>query len=236
MSTAQNASDKQKSFINTLLDERVDVIPNVAEIRGQIDSLTKSAASAWINKLLDMPKPKPTQMKLTVTPEVPAGSYALDVQGDAVFYQVDRPTKGKWNGYTFLSRLSGDNREPIKAPAEKLIVLEALANDLVAAARRYGHYRKECGFCHINLTDAFSRFYGVGPVCRKHHGMPISRAAYVRDASMNEVLELESWEAEDARIAWKDEHARQEFAAEQQAYLSEMADEHAAEMAEAARS
>jgi hypothetical protein len=185
------------SFEQSLLDQyrKVETLSHK-----QIDAVLKRIAEAEAKKMA------PAGVNVdTSLPDVPEGKYALELQGGAVFFQVDRPRSGKWTGRTFVSELMGENHRPIKDPEQRKLVLEAIHQDVEGAARRYGHYRRECSFCDLSLTDPFSRFFGVGPVCRKKHGMPISRPAYIRRAREQDredlVEALVAWEHEDPELS-----------------------------------
>lgn len=105
-------------------------------------------------------------------PAVPAGSYALrDAEGVVKFYQVDRPEKGKWAGWVFLSAQASDEKWPIKKVDTKREILTRIAEDLRGAMALYGQELGECSKCHRTLTDEESRRIGVGPDCRKKHDL-----------------------------------------------------------------
>lgn len=98
-------------------------------------------------------------------PKVAKGYYAIEVDGVLKFYRVDRPTEGKWAGYTFLSVQASDDFWPIKNRDQKRAILELIAADPKAAGARYGREIGRCYRCHRTLTDATSRANGIGPDC-----------------------------------------------------------------------
>lgn len=157
------ASDKQIAFLTKLVAERpehanVDIPALVA--RG----LDKRTASLMIDGILKSTAPKPR----TDVADVPAGYYALvnGNDGKTYFFKVDRPTEGKWAGYTFLRRISGENELKV-GRTEQNQILAAIARNPLEAAKRYGHETGSCGICHRRLTDAKSVAEGIGPVCAK---------------------------------------------------------------------
>lgn len=104
-------------------------------------------------------------------PDVPQGFYAVETEaGHLAFYEVDRPTEGKWAGRTFLSVLASDERHPIRGAAARSI-LEKIAEDAPGAMARFGQEIGRCGRCRRTLTDETSRSLGIGPECRKHVGL-----------------------------------------------------------------
>ncbi len=118
------------------------------------------------------PAPRPA------TPDVDAGRYAIyDTTSTLMFYEVDRPTEGRWAGFTFVSRLSGDNHIPIRDRDERHTILTAIAADPVGALVRYGRHSEVCGACGRGLTVELSRLAGIGPSCAAARG--IDRAALV---------------------------------------------------------
>lgn len=161
---------------------------------------------ACIVKDLDKPVKKPAPAAtFAPVPEVPAGKYALTDGEKTVFFKVDRPTRGKHEGRTFLAEMQGENHRPIRVwkdedRAEFYHTLELIAANPVAAARRYGHHANDCSYCNHGLTDAFSRFYGIGPVCARRRDLPFSFASYVKMAADPAAAEVEvaDWQLEDA--------------------------------------
>lgn len=104
-------------------------------------------------------------------PEVEGGRYAVMVPGGypatetLKFFKVDRPTEGKWKGWTFLAVQASDELFPIKNFQMKLEVLRLIAADPKAAMLRYGKEIGSCGHCGRTLTNEDSRARGIGPVC-----------------------------------------------------------------------
>lgn len=129
-------------------------------------------------------KPEPKRAAPAATlPEVASGRYAVLVPGgypanEALkFFKVDRPTEGKWAGWTFLNIQAGDELFPIKNFQMKLEVLRLIAADPKAAMLRYGQEIGNCGHCGRDLTSnkkdtdgMTSRERGIGPVCWRKMG------------------------------------------------------------------
>lgn len=103
--------------------------------------------------------------------EVPAGRYAVRVEGVVKFYKVDRPTEGRWKGYTFVAAQASDDLHPIRARHAREAVLASIAEaGIEASMALYGRELGKCGHCGRTLTDEESRAYGIGPVCRGKMG------------------------------------------------------------------
>lgn len=118
------------------------------------------------------PKPEPKRATPAAKlPEVASGRYAVEVPGGypehttLKFFKVDRPTEGRWAGYTFLNIQAGDELFAIKNFQMKLEVLRLIAADPKAAMLRYGKEIGSCGHCGRTLTNQESRDLGIGPVC-----------------------------------------------------------------------
>lgn len=164
------ASPKQINFILSLADQKdVSEVHPIAvgcidDIRlGYSDSINKKYASKMIEILLAAPK------KVTVKsndPDVPAGRYALEIDGKLRFFHVNRPDNGRWKGFVFLNEQSGSELFSIRHPEPRKNILNLIAKDEESIAR-YGQELGICGMCGRELTDAESRYYGIGPVCRK---------------------------------------------------------------------
>lgn len=177
--TGPEITPRQTAFLNSLLDER-ELDPklglSVEEIRAKVADLSKRDASRWITRLLELPKRPPQRSGPGSYPDVPAGRYAVRTTEDGPigavikFYRVDRPTEGRWAGFTFLAVQASDELHPIKNPDVKRTILGLIAENPAAASKLYGQEIGSCGVCGRTLTDETSRAYGIGPVCRENTG------------------------------------------------------------------
>jgi hypothetical protein len=173
-------SAKQQAFIARLATERV--VPETGGPYGKgaaciVDAaagtLGRQAASAIIDWMMGLPK-LPLEANAQpgpALPDVPEGHYAipsLTGNNDLDFFRVDRPTEGKWAGYTFLKRVVGGKPDLPVARAQRRTVLEAIeAAGVDAARQQYGVSIGRCYVCNRHLTDELSRQLGIGPDCRK---------------------------------------------------------------------
>lgn len=102
---------------------------------------------------------------------VPAGHYALLGQDDAwKFYRIDKPTEGKWKGYTFVKVQAGSELHRLHSRAVENNVLGRIAADPKAASIAYGQQLGQCGVCNRTLTNPGSIADGIGPVCAAKMG------------------------------------------------------------------
>jgi len=120
--------------------------------------------------------------------EVPASKYAVMYNGELMFFQVDRPSKGKWAGYTFVNRLIGAPGSWRKGKVGRVgaeSILDTIRSDSyvdadpdgerpdrlltgpAAGVVRYSRKFKRCGHCESPLSDRESREFGMGPVCEE---------------------------------------------------------------------
>lgn len=112
----------------------------------------------------------PTGYQRPTLHDVPAGRYAVNSEeGVLRFFQVDKPTEGRWAGHTFVKVQAGDDLHNVKGAA-KTNILTRIALDPAAASKRYGQEIGSCGVCGRTLTDADSRAAGIGPVCSAKTG------------------------------------------------------------------
>lgn len=142
----------------------------------------RSSASTFITKYKDIPTEAATTetveavapgasteeyVAATSKEEAPAGRYALRGEDGVVkFYRIDKPTKGKWAGWTFLKVQASDDLYPVRNKAEKARIIAAIEADVEGAERLYGQELGKCARCGRTLTDETSRAYGIGPDCR----------------------------------------------------------------------
>lgn len=104
-----------------------------------------------------------------------SGGYALDrEEGGTAFYLVNRPTQGKWEGWTFLRLQMGpesstlgsvDPHGHVRGASNVRSILERILVDPKAAMARYGRELGFCGACGLPLTNETSREMGIGPIC-----------------------------------------------------------------------
>lgn len=96
----------------------------------------------------------------------PAGRYAIHHPEKGLrFYRIDKPTEGRWAGYTFVKVEANDDVYPVKSWNEQHIIFAEIEKDPKAAAERYGKAQGVCGMCGRKLTDPDSINRGIGPVC-----------------------------------------------------------------------
>lgn len=147
-------SPRQLQLIRSLAEERnIEGFPE-----SLLSPMTSAQASEAIDRLFKLPK------KAAPTPgEVPAGRYAVKIDGALRFYLVDHGT-GRWAGKVFVSRQSSDEIMRISL-AEQQKALKAIRSEPEAALVRYGRELGVCGVCGRALTDESSREAGIGPVC-----------------------------------------------------------------------
>lgn len=156
MNTTYPASAPQQNLINILMGER-----DLSGINVPVTAfLTSNEARNLINLMKAQPYKRSPQVE---TPEVPAGTYAIEVDGKLCFVRVEHG-KGRWAGRTFVKQQAGDDLYPVRGSRANTM-LALIAEDPRAAMALYGHEIGRCGRCGRTLTDAESRELGIGPVC-----------------------------------------------------------------------
>lgn len=194
-------TNKQTAFVRSLLAERTGIEEaegvrqalNLLRERGILD---RKAVSKAIDSLLkiERPKPEPTEtpeprrwdpskgsLDRAVLEAIPAGRYLAD----DTFLQVDRPAKGRWEGFIFVKlirNISGSfeatrrvallNPESSAARIDEAfrLAVETLASDPKACAVAFGMKTGSCCRCGRTLTDPRSIELGIGPVCLRSFG------------------------------------------------------------------
>lgn len=101
--------------------------------------------------------------------DVPAGRYAVEIDGRLGFFKVDCPTEGRWAGRVFVNQMASDTEYAVRGFRLGL-VLDTIAADSQAASLRYGREIGACGVCGRTLTDEDSRARGIGPICADKMG------------------------------------------------------------------
>jgi len=179
-----NVTEKQAKWIIDIATTRVLPIGATADsvlIRLE-QGFAKHAGSQFITTYKDLPRKAQEAAKLeaiapmadsveelrrVASDDVPAGRYALRGADNVVkFYRLDKPTQGKWAGWTFLKVQASDELYPIRNPNEKARIIAEIAKDVLGAEQLYGQELGKCSRCGRTLTDETSRDYGIGPDCR----------------------------------------------------------------------
>lgn len=101
--------------------------------------------------------------------QVPAGHYAVvDPEDNRLkCYRVDKPSGGKWDGYTFLKVAQSDEWWNCKAREYKMRILGEIAKDVEAAGKKYAETMTRCRKCNRAIHDQDNPYYteGYGPEC-----------------------------------------------------------------------
>lgn len=131
--------------------------------------------SRWIDRLIAKrdavraaARRAPAPVAPTASPEIPANNYGIQKDGEVKCYQVDHGRVGtKWEGFTFLNRISSDDRFPIRNGEEKAFILAEIAADVDAARILAATTLRQCSHCHRELSDTKNPYFsiGLGPKC-----------------------------------------------------------------------
>lgn len=159
------ASPEMKKYVFDLQDERVLPEQWTLYTDESLSLMERVEVHGVINALKVLPR-KSTGSNAWTMPE---GRYALQDVDDWLFYQVDKPDKGRWAGYVFVKRLIGApghyKQFNVRNAAERNDILRKIEDDPKQAMVDYGLQSSECGRCHSPLTVKESRERGLGPVC-----------------------------------------------------------------------
>jgi hypothetical protein len=189
---------RQKDYLTRLIAERVERLRQLAEQRDHRaaylaqhpdgGNLTVRQASEAITYLLGV-QPGQGIRPAADAVDVPAGRYAIvNDEGVVKFYKVDRPTEGRWTGYTFVKVQASEEWHPVRNRESRDEILAAIATDPTGAMRRYGIELGRCGNCGRLLTDETSRQMGIGPDCAQRLGL--DRSPYAEAARREQVARL----------------------------------------------
>jgi hypothetical protein len=170
--SVKQPTDKQITLFNKLCTQ-IKGEPYTAGFAATVD---RKGASAAINAALAIIKESKrvaagesmpqAQVSAQPTTDVPAGRYAIENdEGTLGFFQVDRPTEGRWAGYTFVKYQASDETYPVRDKAKRDRILSKIAQNVKEAMLTYGREIGACGHCGRTLTDEDSRNAGIGPVC-----------------------------------------------------------------------
>lgn len=172
---ARKATESQITYLRSLMMEKAARMGlNAAEASAKLDAwlptLDITHASAHIGFTLDALKALPKQQAPAAPAvDVPAGRYAVATEDGATnalaFYKVDRPTEGRWAGYTFVKLIVSDGEQRLSRAASRAVLAKIAEAGPAEASAAYGHEIGSCGVCGKVLTNDESRARGIGPVC-----------------------------------------------------------------------
>lgn len=105
---------------------------------------------------------------------LPAGYYAIPGGDTRLKVVVNKPTSGRWDGFTFVhdgaeygSRIKYGMQAPDGTYKGKIEdQLRTIAGDPEAAGRAYAAITANCYRCNRKLEDETSVELGIGPICR----------------------------------------------------------------------
>lgn len=167
-------SDAQINYVLVLQAERV--LPDDYKIKEdhELRTMDKSDVSGLIGtlKLFRRADSGKAQPQWTM----PSGRYAVKMHNQDwgrkqwQFFLVDKPTEGKWKGYTFIKRLiggaqDGGYRKVVMPAASREAALRAIEANPKEAMLDFGLQSGSCGHCGRSLSNAESLERGIGPIC-----------------------------------------------------------------------
>jgi len=178
-------TDPQLRFLTSLLDERdlrqsdkvaastdEEYAAAINAMKANAATLTKRAASAWIERLLTFPHlPRERNVQrgganasIPSADDLPTGHYAVENEdGELRFYRVWRGTRNPNYVKLYVEHGPNDSEVPFKAAITILgKIMEAGAWE---CARRYGAEIGCCSRCNARLTNRVSRLLSIGPIC-----------------------------------------------------------------------
>jgi hypothetical protein len=161
------ASPKQIKYVLGLQNDRI--LPDDYSVKDEeaLQKMERDQASGIINLLKTFAmKDGKVQHDWTM----PEGKYAIEEDDEQGwhFYQIDKPTEGRWKGYTFIKELIGAPGawRKIDVPrGERTDVLQWIQKDPKRAMLDFGLQTVSCGACGSPLSNKASRERGMGPDC-----------------------------------------------------------------------
>jgi hypothetical protein len=179
-------SDRQVELMESLVGQLNDLDPEIGtQARTYTDGMTSHGkwtggrdgnASRWIGNMISKVRElKDASQRTTIKTtdsyaDVPDGYYAVQDSGpgDWKFYRVSTGRAGTtYAGRRFLKVQASDELHPVRNGNVYRAVFNTIrAMGPAASMAAYGQHIGRCGRCHITLTDAESRAFGIGPHCR----------------------------------------------------------------------
>lgn len=181
---ADHRSAGQKSFMDDLIGRLTELDAETGrKAREYTDGMTEhgkwtagreGTASAWISRMIARERELKAAAPKVAPPatggevEIPANYYGIHHDGEVKCYQVDYGKEGsRWEGFLFLSRVSSDDRFPVRNAGEKARILAAIREDVEASQILAGRTMSRCRRCGRGLSDTKNPYLSValGPEC-----------------------------------------------------------------------
>ena len=170
----------------------VDIaIGDTESIESEVELNTREEAIAYARKMWASNKSKVTAVEIVSTldgevetlwvkptpfNEIPASGRGIHYAVNGKRYIVRRATKGKWEGWTFLSTGSEYNEQKTlamvrpngsvtKSTDASVEILAAIAANPAERMKEFGDITGSCARCGRVLEDEESRARGLGPIC-----------------------------------------------------------------------
>lgn len=162
-------------------DRQVTYVADLLLLHDWPDEVTEEDVRAMersaVSKLITQLKARPLRRQKVTGHEinnVPEGRYAFETADGWQFWQVDKPTEGKWSGYTFVKMLIGSpgdyRQQKVTGAVAKRVIKSIEEITPRQASINFGIKSETCGICHSPLTNPESIKYGIGPKCRGKMG------------------------------------------------------------------
>jgi hypothetical protein len=161
-------SDKQRAFI---LDMLTEISPTESAVARLAVAIERGGFADWkttrdsIDLLIARRDAKRAAVKAATT-VVPAGLYALPIEGVEGGWRFYRVTEGKVAGKRFVKRFRSDLQAEMW-PKEAARILDKIAVDTEAAGLAFAAQSERCRRCGKRLTDKplAAVNHGYGPDC-----------------------------------------------------------------------
>lgn len=173
-------SDAQVKYVLGLQEQRSLPPEFDVHLEPEIRAMDKAEVSRLIEELKRFPYKAPISNGQQQQWTMPEGRYAIKPEagpgvgtGRWSFFEITKPTEGRWAGYTFIKRLigaPGAYRKENMSKEERTKWLTAIEKDPKQAMVDYGLESGVCGRCASPLTDPDSLARGLGPVCAGKSG------------------------------------------------------------------
>jgi hypothetical protein len=165
------ASEAQINYALGLQEERNLPDGYVIRTRDELTNMDRAQVSDIIVLLKSMSR---AEGKGVGNYTMPPGRYAVQNDDEEwEFFEVSKPTEGRWKGYTFITLLvgsPGQYRKVKMGPERRNSVLRIIEANQKEAMLNYGQFSGVCGRCSSPLTDPQSLARGIGPKCATMSG------------------------------------------------------------------
>lgn len=160
MTTTTKASDRQVSYLNSLIDTACELDPEMASLRDSldVDHLDRRAASAAIDRMRETNSHLRALARQAALPKLSPGFYQVDGE----VFEVKRSATGN-----LYAKAIDPETGQFEYAKGAIFRLDGATPMTLREAAEFGKVHGRCVVCGRTLSNITSIEAGIGPICSR---------------------------------------------------------------------